>query len=126
MNNETTEAHIVQTPNNPNLAYGQPITPPGPPGQVVLVNQTSPSVSGQIRPNDFKIDPIALKCPYCGKMMATEVNKDVNVCACLLCWCTCLIFYVAIQAYRGKSLCCWNAEHRCPFCRNLVGHYSAC
>ena len=126
MNNETT-AHIVQTPNYPNLAYGQPIAPPAPPDpKIVIVNQKDPDSSHIPGPKDFMIDPITFKCPFCGKMMATEVTKDINICACLFCYCTGLIFYISIQACRGKSLCCWNAVHRCPFCHNVVGHYSAC
>ena len=118
MSHETTEAKIIQPPTGPNLTYGKPaVTPNGPP-QSVIVNQ--------VRPDDFKVDPIALKCQFCGKMVTTKVKKDINICACLLCYCTCLLFYICVQLCRGKSLCCWNAEHRCPQCGNVVGTYSAC
>ena len=60
------------------------------------------------------------------KPVTTLVTKEFNCCACLLCFCTGLIWYVCIQACRGKDICCYDARHTCPSCGNVLGQYTAC
>ena len=125
--NETTETQEMKPPQGPLVpaTYGQPIVQPVPVAvPVPVVNN-----QGEIPPMDpekFKTTPITLKCQFCHKVTTTKVDRSLNVCACLLCYCTGIVFYVCVQAIRKKDLCCWNAEHRCAFCGNVVGAYTAC
>ena len=124
MNRETTEAQIMQPPPGP-LRYGQPVVQPAivTPAPIV-VNQQNPEI--RVGPQDFKVVPVTITCQFCKRTITTQVTKSLDVCACLLCYCTCIVFYVCVQAIRNKDLCCWNAEHRCPFCGNVVGAYTSC
>ena len=116
------------TNENMNPPYGQPavvpVPVPAPPTTNVLVNQQGPA--NQVAPENYKCVPISTVCLFCKRTMTTKVSKTLNICACLLCYCTGIIFYVAVQACRHKDLCCWDAEHRCPFCGNVVGNYNSC
>ena len=114
------------TTNNPmNPPYGQPaLVPPQGPPVVVIQNQEQPVAV--INPNMFKTTPIALTCMFCKKPVTTNVRRTCNVCACLLCYFTGLVFYVCVQCCRGKDICCYDAEHTCPQCGNVVGTYNSC
>ena len=101
--------------------YGQPVVAPAPVMPVVVTNQEQ-----MIDPKIFKTHPVAIKCQFCKRPMTTNVTKQCNVCACCLCYFTGIVFYVCVQACRGKDLCCYDAEHRCPFCGNVAGTYTAC
>ena len=133
--NETTETQEMKPPQGPLVpaTYGQPIvqqvpimpTVPVP----VAVQVAPPDKQGglsHIDPDKIKTAPLTVQCPFCKKVTTTKVDKSLNVCACLLCYCTGIVFYVCVQAIRKKDLCCWNAEHRCAFCGNKVGAYTSC
>ena len=105
-----------------NQPYGTPALNQGPPQAVIITNQNP----GVVNPDMFKTHPVALTCMFCKKPMTTNVNTTCNVCACLLCYLTGIAFYVCVQACRGRDLCCYDAEHRCPHCNNVVGTYTAC
>ena len=90
----------------------------------IVLNQQEPSVF--IPPNMFKLQPVSLNCNFCHKPITTTVTQEFNCCACLLCWCTGLLWYVCIQACRGKDICCYDARHTCPSCGNVLGQYTAC
>ena len=131
--NETTETQEMKPPQGPLVpaTYGQPIVQPVPimptvPAPVSI--QIAPDKQGEQMPDPdkFKTTPVTLKCPFCHKVTATKVDRSLNVCACLLCYCTGIVFYVCVQAIRKKDLCCWNAEHRCTFCHQTVGAYTSC
>ena len=124
----------MQPQNPPYGSYGQPVTSAdqmgpqnqayGQPGQPIVINQQSPVMMAN--PLMFKTTPIALTCIFCNKPCTTVVQKKCNVCACLLCWCTGLIFYVCVQCCRQKDICCCDATHTCPNCGQVVGTYTAC
>ena len=107
--------------NTVNPLYGQPVVAPAPVMPVVVTNQEQ-----MIDPKIFKTHPVAIKCQFCKRPMTTKVTKQCNCCACCLCYFTGIVFYVCVQACRGKDLCCYDAEHRCPFCDNVAGTYTAC
>ena len=128
--NETTETQEMKPPQGPLVpaTYGQPIVQPVPIMPTVPVPvpiQVAPDKQG-MDPEKFKTTPVTLECPFCHKVTATKVDRSLNVCACLLCYCTGIVCYVCVQAIRKKDLCCWDAEHRCAFCGNVVGAYTSC
>ena len=127
MNNprEMTEVQIMQAPQGPltGTPYGQPVVQAENQRTLVINNQLTDT---RPKPEDFKTTPITLVCQFCKKPITTEVSKSLDICACLLCYCTCIMFYVCVQAIRKKDLCCWNAKHRCPYCHNVVGTYTSC
>ena len=104
--------------------YGQPTLDSnrGAMAQQVIVNQPVRVIDPKI----FSTVPIALSCMFCHKPVTTQVKTTCNYCACLLCWFTFLAFYAIVQCCRGKDCCCYDAEHRCPHCGNVVGTYTAC
>ena len=107
--------------------YGQPATaPPGsvPMPNAIVINQQSPAV--MINPEVFKLNPVTINCPSCGKTITTVVTQNFSCLACLLCCCTSLICYLIIQTCRGKDLCCQDADHTCPYCGRLIASYKAC
>ena len=133
--NETTETQEMKPPQGPLVpaTYGQPIAQPVPIMTTVpvpvAVQVAPPDKQGglsHIDPDKIKTTPLTVQCPFCKKVTTTKVDKSLNVCACLLCYCTGIVFYVCVQAIRKKDLCCWNAEHRCAFCGNVVGAYTSC
>ena len=105
--------------------YGQPATQPLQPApNTIVVNQQGPAT--MVHPDMFKTTPVALNCTFCHKPITTNVSKTFNCCACCLCYFTGIIWYVCIQACRGKDICCYDASHTCPYCGNVVGTYTAC
>ena len=119
------EAGDTQAPIPVNQ-YGSPVMAPQ--GNVmpntIIVNQQVPAVV--VAPNFFKTTPVAITCNFCKQPINTVVTEEFNFCACLLCWCTGLLWYVIIQAIRGKDICCYDAKHLCPNCGALLGTYQAC
>ena len=107
--------------------YGQPIVQgqqePGMPNNVV-VNQQNPAMN--LPPNLFKVNPVALNCPFCKKVITTTVTQSFNCLACVVCWCTGCLCYMCIQMCRGKDICCYDAKHTCPYCQAVVGNYTPC
>ena len=93
----------METRNYMNPPYGQPtLAPPqGQPVPVVL-NQQQPVTLPS--PEKFGTTPIAMNCIFCKKPITTKVNRTCNICACLLCYLTGLVFYVLVQACRKNSV----------------------
>ena len=116
----------METQNPMNPGYGRPALFPNQGAGVppIIVNQQAPVAV--VNPNMFKTTPVALTCPFCHKTMTTNVKQSCNCCSILLCWVTCLAFYVIVQCCRGKDLCCCDATHTCPHCGNVVGTYTSC
>ena len=77
-------------------------------------------------PKIFKTTPVSLTCLFCNKPMTTKVNTTWNNSTCLFCCYLCPCCYCCIQSYRGKDFCCFDAIHRCPHCKNVVGTYTSC
>ena len=94
----------------------------------LIINQTSPSVitTVVINPDYFKLNPITIQCPFCHRMITTDVKTSWSCLALCLWGFTGWIPYFCIQCCRGKELCCQNAVHYCPCCNNQIGKYSAC
>ena len=86
--------------------------------QVVAINQ-------QLDPNQFKLSPIVVKCPYCFQTTTTTVETSCSCCACCVCFMTGFVLYLCIQSCRGKEYCCQDAVHRCPNCGKDIGFYKA-
>ena len=108
---------------------GQPPYQGPPPGQPtpVVVNQTTPVVVNTAFPQEmFKLSPVTVACPFCHNTVSTEVKTSCDCGACCLFCITTLLFYVIIQLVRGKDLCCQDAEHICPNCKQVIARYSAC
>ena len=115
----------METRNYMNPPYGQPTLAP-PQGQTVpiVLNQQQPVTLPS--PEKFGTTPIAMNCIFCKKPIVTKVNRTCNVCACILCYLTGLVFYVCVQACRKKEFCCYDGEHTCPNCGKVLGNYNAC
>ena len=122
----------MKGPNNFPLNNPAPIPqmkinvhPINPSPQQVVINQTQPQILRVIS-LQFGTHPIAITCQFCRSPITTVVEKSFNCCSCLLCYFTSLIFWIIIQAVRGKEINCWNAVHSCPNCGQILGKYSSC
>ena len=118
-----------QPPSTPFIGdnYGQPAAnPPQDPNNpgTIVINQQTPALI--LHPDLYKTNPVAVTCPVCRQTITTNVAKRFNCLTCLLCWCTCLVFYACIQSCRGKDICCYDATHTCPKCNSVVGTYNSC
>ena len=115
--------------------YGQPVVTPAvqvvqvqpsivqvqPP---IVVNQENPVVV--LSQDMFKSTSLFMVCPYCERNINTSIKETFNCATLLLClFCTPLL-YVIIQCLRKKDICCFDVDHRCPYCNNRLGSYSSC
>ncbi len=110
--------------------YGMPPggPPMGPPPQYdsnVVMNQGTPQVVNVVT-SSFGTKPVSITCQFCKTPVTTNVNKSCDCCSFLLCWCTCLVFWVCVQCCRNKEINCWDAQHTCPNCGQVLGYYTAC
>lgn len=76
--------------------------------------------------SQFSTKPVFSPCPKCKMLGFTEVKKkmSVNNLAC------CLVFstlpWLFYQVLRGKELSCYNADHYCSNCKQMIAEYDAC
>jgi hypothetical protein len=107
------------------------LTSPGPISPVTITDSSTQIVTNQIVPIvintsvKFKSNPVSLYCPFCKHKITTNTKKKFNTVAC----CCCIffsIYYVCIQACRGKNILCCDVIHKCPNCKLTLGEYNAC
>ena len=118
----------VQINNN---YYGQPNNGEEPP--FPLMNQQNEIVVNQIQPKIINISnthfgtkSIPITCNFCQIPITSNVIRSFNLCSCLFSFCTFFIFWFKIQLFRGKELNCYDAQHICPNCGQILGNYSSC
>ena len=102
---------------NPNPGYVQP---------VIVSNQSQPVQVVNVVSNTFGTKPVSITCQFCKNPVTTQVKKTCNCCSCLLCFVTSFVFWVLVQCFRNKEINCWDAEHRCPSCGQMLGNYTSC
>ena len=110
--------------------YGQPIGGPhtGYPTantSTAVINQTRPQVVNVMN-TQFGTKPVSITCQFCKAPVTTVVEKSCNCCSCLLCWFTCLVFWICVQCCRNKEITCCDAKHTCPNCGQTLGYYNTC
>ena len=101
--------------------FEQPVVQPGIAQPIIVVNQVV-TVNTEAR----TYTPYATVCPYCKKKVTTVPVKHFNCGTCLLCYFTGLLFYICFQLIRQKELCCFDALHKCPNCRQTISTYQSC
>ena len=99
----------METQNQINPGYGRPVLfqNQGADPPPIIINQPK---------------PVALIDP---KIFTTQVIKKCNFWSGLFC-CSGFCIYLCVQSYRDKDICCYDAKHYCPNCRNLIGSYTSC
>ena len=114
--------------NNPpaqNPPYTSPNQPYPPQYPQPVINQIQPQVVNVVN-TQFGTKPVSINCQFCKSPVTTVVKKSCNICSFLLCWCTGCIFWICVQAFRGKELNCCDAQHTCPNCGQILGNYTSC
>jgi len=113
-------------PQSPHGNYGpQPQTYPS--QQHVVNNQAQPQIVQVVQgAQQFGTQPVSMTCQFCQKPVTTEVIKKCNCCACCLCCFTGLFIWICIQCCRNKEINCWDAQHKCPNCQQILGNYQSC
>ena len=101
--------------------------PPQYPSQQVVNNQAQPQVVTVVQGGQtFGTQPVSITCQFCKQPVTTEVVKKCSCGACCLCCVTGLLIWLCIQCCRNKEINCWDAEHKCPNCQQILGNYQSC
>ena len=87
----------------------------------IVVNQLTPTVITV----KFRNNPVSLFCTFCRCPITTQTERKFNIVACCCCFFF-TIYYVCIQACRGKNILCCDVIHKCPNCGKVLGEYEAC
>ena len=90
--------------------------------QPVIVNQLTPVIMLPAHTSSS----YTTVCPHCKNMVSTTAIKQFNCCTCCLCYLTGCIWFLIIQAVRGKDFCCYDATHNCPACGLTISTYQSC
>ena len=126
---------VYQEPMNiPNYANPMPVQPViQQPIVTPVINQVVPAqgMDSIIVANTLKSNSVMIMCPYCKKSGMTRAER---FCSCAnICCCLCTSWYwipgfwwVVFQVLRKKDISCYNANHYCCFCNQLIHQYRAC
>ena len=87
----------------------------------IIVNQVEPYTKNVIRSSSF-----STTCQHCQQKVMTKSVQTFNCGTCLFCCCTGMIIYCVIQLIRGKDICCYDAVHKCPNCKQIIAEYESC
>ena len=90
----------------------------------IVQNQEVPYVRTNFEVN--RSSSFYTTCQYCQKKIMTKSIQTFNCCTCIFCCCTGCLIYSVIQIIRGKDICCYDAEHRCPECKQVICEYHSC
>ena len=92
----------------------------------IVVNQAQPQQVINVVNAEFGTQPVSITCQFCKTPVTTNVQKTCSCCAfCLCCW-TGLLIWICIQCCRKKEINCWDAQHTCPNCGQILGNYQSC
>ena len=91
---------------------------------VIVNNQVTPYVRTNFEVS--KSSSFYTTCQFCKKKIYTKTNQHFNSCTCFFCCCTGCLIYVIVQLIRGKDLCCYDATHKCPECKQIIAEYNSC
>ena len=124
-----------QYTNNPNQFQQVPIVNPS-----LVANQMYPQnpnviIVRQIAPTPFMIyndryTPSSLTCPYCMKKVTSVPSTYWSCKSCEICFCLmwayfatfglCIFLDLCCLSCRDGDYCCYEADHRCPYCNNII------
>ena len=90
----------------------------------IVKNQVEPFVRRNLEVN--RSSAFSTTCQHCQQKVMTQSIQTFNKCTCLFCCCTGIVIYAVIQLIRGKDICCYDAEHRCPNCKETIALYDSC
>ena len=125
--------------NNPNInvvnqnqqiGNQNPVLTPNqiyPQNQIIIIQRISPFPVIQYT-NTCK--PIRLTCPYCNIIVDTVPYPEWSCHSCCRCIelsliyyftvCIGLLFHLCCLWCSGEDFCCYDADHRCPNCNNII------
>jgi hypothetical protein len=79
----------------------------------------------RIQENNLRAYPEFIICPNCSAMGVSRAEQKCNLanvvfaCCFTSCW-------FAWQIYKKKDLNCYDSEHRCSSCNQMIANYTAC
>ena len=123
-----------QYTNNPNQFQQVPIVNPALVANQMYPQNTNVIVIRQIeRPGKIynnRYTPTTLTCPYCMKKVTSVPStywsgKSCNTCSWIFCLYffsagLCLILDLSCLACNDGDYCCYEADHKCPHCNNII------
>ena len=90
----------------------------------IIKNQVKPFVRTNLEVN--RMSSFYTTCQHCQQKVMTRSIQSFNSCTCVFCCCTGIVIYALIQIIRGKDICCCDAEHICPNCKETIAIYESC
>ena len=112
------------------IGYQNPVFTPNqmyPQNQIIII-QTVPA--GPLMQYTKTCSSIRLTCPYCYKIVNTVPFSEWTLKSCCRCTelsllyyftaCLGLLFHLCCLWCSGEDFCCFEADHRCPNCKNII------
>ena len=88
-------------------------------------NQTSPTPEEIISINQsLRTNPVFVTCPGCRVKGPSKVIRNFSISSCI-CWFCCSPFWLCTKLRHVKELNCYDADHYCHKCGNLIGKYES-
>ena len=108
---------------------------------IIVINQTAANAYS-LPSEQLGACSVNIVCPYCKNKVYTLAKNSCNCGTCLfryfcsICYC-CMWCCSRVCGYCGGGVCnileclcaffcCCDADHTCPRCNNIVGHYNSC
>lgn len=111
--------------NNTNLEVGYNLN--SLPLPLLMNNQSSANpLELQVLQTALRSNSQFVNCPYCRNQSNTRVTQQCSTASVLCCVCFGGIWWLVYQACRGKDINCYDADHHCQRCGNVLANYKAC
>jgi len=94
---------------------------------VIIISQMAPL---PVMTYNDRYTPTSLMCPYCMKQVTSVPSAYWSCRSCDACFCLVFLYYISLGlglfidlcllACRDGDFCCYEADHRCPYCNNII------
>ncbi len=101
-----------------------------------LIQDSVPALPrNQITANQTDIDNLRaalrstsnfVNCPYCRNQAMTRTERNCSVGNIICAVLTIGIIWLPFQCFRSKDINCYDADHFCTKCGNVLANYRAC
>ena len=109
---------------NPALVQNQ-MYPQNP--NIIIIRQMAPF---PVMTYNERYTPTSLMCPYCMKQVTSVPSTYWSCRSCDACTCLVFLYYISLCLFlfidlccltcRDGDFCCYEADHRCPYCNNII------
>ena len=91
-----------------------------------ISNQSIPTNEEILASNQsLRTNPVFVSCPGCRLIGPSKVIRNISI-SNLVIWCCLTPCWFVAKAYQIKEMNCFDADHYCHKCGNLIGKYESC